>query len=174
VEELRIFERVLGDVAEHRDIAGPLCQPAHDLDAAEEQQIVDHRHEPGGCCDLDVLRRHDDAAIGRAQARQGFVEAHFPLRHTDDGLKIKVDAVLLERAADELEHRGIGERARILGHRGSILGFARTRAGYLVQQLLKVFQLGPNFPLVQFRALGESRRDFGNLPSGVVERSAHG
>ena len=114
-EEFRIGQRVLRDVAEHRDVAGLLRQAAHELDAAKEQQIVDDRHEAGGCGDLDVLRRHDDAAVGRAQTRQRFVEAHLALRQADDRLKVEIDAVLFERAADELEHRGFGERARDAG-----------------------------------------------------------
>jgi len=40
---------------------------AHDLNAAEEQHVVDKRHQARRLGDADVLRRHDERAVFGAQ-----------------------------------------------------------------------------------------------------------
>src|SRR6185437_7425257 len=95
-EELRIDHRVAGNVAEDADVALLLRQTAHNLYAAEEEQVVDNRHQALRRGELDVLGRHDDRSVFAAQARQRLIEAQLALRQADDRLEIEIDATLFE------------------------------------------------------------------------------
>ena len=111
-EEFRIRQRVAGDVAEHADLAALLGQAAHDLDTAEQQQIVHHAHQSGGRGDLDILRRHDHRAVFGAQPRQRFIEAQLALRQADDGLQIEIDAVFFQAGADGFQKIALAQAGR--------------------------------------------------------------
>ena len=112
-KEFRIRQRIAGNVAEHADFAALLHETPHDLHAAEQQQIVDHRHQAHGRSHFHILRRHDEGAVFGAQARQRLVEAQLALRQAHDRLEIEVDAVFLERGADGFEQAGFAQRVEI-------------------------------------------------------------
>ena len=102
-EEFGVGQRVAGDVAEDADLAALLRQAPHDLDAAEQQQIVHHAHQPGWRRHLDILGRHDHRAVLGAQPRQRLVIAQLALRQADDGLQVQIDAVFFQAGADGLQ-----------------------------------------------------------------------
>jgi len=89
-------QSLAGDVAEDADVAALLGQAAHDLHAAEQQQIVHHAHQARLAGHRDILGRHDDLAIVIAQPRQRLVIAQLALRQADHRLQIKIDAILFE------------------------------------------------------------------------------
>jgi hypothetical protein len=103
-EEVFVGEARRRDVAEDADPALLLRQPAHDLHAAEQQEVVDGGDQARRLGDRQVFRRHDHPARGVAQPRVALVIGRAPLRQADHRLQVEVDAVVGQRLADDLHH----------------------------------------------------------------------
>jgi hypothetical protein len=107
IEELpevrRIAQRRCADIAEHADVAALQLQAARHLHAAKQQQVVDLRHQADAFGVIDEVAGRDDVAFLGAQARQRLVVAHLALRQRDDWLQIKIDAVGVDRLADQFD-----------------------------------------------------------------------
>ena len=93
---------VLGDdIAEQSDLAIFQQQPAQHLHAAEQHQVVDLRHQAGG---FGMARksagRMSVPCVG-AQPGHRFVIAHLALRQRQDRLQIEIDAIGIDRFADD-------------------------------------------------------------------------
>ena len=67
-KQLRIVQRGCGDVAEQADLAVLELQAAHHLHAAEQQQLVDPRHQPAGFGRFEEIRRLQHVAFARCAA----------------------------------------------------------------------------------------------------------
>ena len=92
------------DVAEQADLAVLELKAAHHLHAAEQQQLVDLRHQPAGFGGVEELGRLQHGAIGGAQPGERLVVADLALRQRDDRLQIEIDAAGIDRVADGLDH----------------------------------------------------------------------
>ena len=69
-EEAAVGQRVGRDVEEEADIGVALADAPQGLDAAEQQQVVDRRHQAVALRDVEILLRHDHPAVVRcARAR---------------------------------------------------------------------------------------------------------
>ena len=104
VEEL-LKHRAVGEgrfreIAEQADIAVLEQQPPHHLHAAEDDEIVDLRHQSGALRQRDEIGGLQDVAGLGAQPRHRLVVAHFPLRQRHDRLQIEVDAIGIDGAPD--------------------------------------------------------------------------
>ena len=160
-----------------------LDQAAHDLHAAEQQQIVDHAHQPGRFGDLDVLRRHDQRTVFGPEPRQRLVEAQLALRQADDRLQIEIDAVFFQAGADGFQQVGFAQRVEI-GARGvvgaafdelllgdrSVLGLFGDAGGEIAHQPFEQLQFGDDL-LALGAGLGLERRlHLVHLAARVFER----
>ena len=110
-EEGRVDQRRGADIAEQADVAALELQAARHLHAAEQQQVVDLRHQADAFGVFDEIAGRDDVAFLGAQARQRFVVAHLALRQRDDRLQIEIDAVGVDRLADQIDDGVAAERA---------------------------------------------------------------
>ncbi len=124
-EEVLIAQRGQRDVAEDGDLAILARQPPYDLHAAEQQQIVDRRHQAFRLGDAEILSGHKDLPGLVAQARKALVEDGAALRQADHRLQVEVHAVVGQGLADggeQGDRLGIVAAARAgdrrLGRRG--------------------------------------------------------
>ena len=123
-------------IAEQPDVAVLEQQPAHHLDAAQHAQTVELRQQRTGFGKREEVRRGDDFAVTGIEPRYRLVVAHLALRQRDDRLEIKVDPLVLDRAADQrddgvaIEPGEGGDSARAGGfRRTSPWGSPRRRIG---------------------------------------------
>ena len=100
VEELReeglVAQRGQRHVAEDADLAVLTGQTAHDLGAAEQQQVVDGRDQTFALGDRQVFGGHHHPVVGGAQTGEAFIEDGPALGQGNDRLQVEVDAVLGE------------------------------------------------------------------------------
>ncbi len=96
-------KRRQGDVAEDADLAVLPRQTAHDLGAAEQQQVVDGGDQALALGDGQIFGRHHHAVGRVAQAGEALVEDGPALGQGDDRLEVEVDAVLGEGVVDGLQ-----------------------------------------------------------------------
>ncbi|MFT3809480.1 MAG: hypothetical protein QM698_06130 [Micropepsaceae bacterium] len=166
-KELRVVQRGERDIAEDADIALAGGEAADELHRTEQQQIVDRRHQPRLFGDGQILRRHDGAPVGGAQTRQRFVEFQLALRQADDRLHMQIDAVVDQRALDDIQHfrfrRGGDGLRRGLTRRG---GGGRA---HLRQALLDLPHLGRGFGLRRLHALHPLHHALGELTHQRLE-----
>ena len=103
-EQLRVVQRGRGDIAEQADVAVLELEPAHHLHAAEQQHVVDPRHQPAGLGRVEEFGRLQHGAVLGPQPGERLVVADLALRQRHDRLQIEIDAVGLDRGADDLDH----------------------------------------------------------------------
>jgi hypothetical protein len=129
-KDIRIRQRRLRQAAEHTNVAVLEHKPAHDRDAAEDQEIVDLRHQSGAFGERDEVARVQYLTGLAAQPRRRLVVADLAVRQRDDRLEIEIEAIGLDGAADCGQRlvgragsgsptlpRGIGERRALVGCR---------------------------------------------------------
>ncbi len=102
-EKLRVGQGRRRDVAEHSNLAVFRQQPARHLDAAEQHEMVDLRHQAGRLRVGEEVDGRDDFAVAGPQPRHRLVVAPLALRQRDDGLQIEVKPIGLDRSADHGE-----------------------------------------------------------------------
>ncbi len=93
---------VAADIAEQPDLAVLQLQAPHHLHAAEQQQIVDLRHQAGGFGILDEIGGRNDVAGFGPQPRHRLVEAHLALRQRHNRLQVKIDPAGIDCAGNQL------------------------------------------------------------------------
>ena len=179
-EEFLVGQGVAGNVAEDADVAALLGQAAHDLHAAEQQQIVDHAHQARLAGDLHILGRHDDLAVLVAQARQRFVIAQLALRQADDGLQIKIDAIFFQGRADGFQQLALFAQGVEIGRSRPALrldfrlrpgrGALGNLAGEVAHQGFQNLQLGDDLLFLGLATLFDLAADFAQPGAGVMQR----
>jgi hypothetical protein len=107
VHELQNFRELPSDrsasmrrLLQNRPISRFLSwQAAHHLHAAEQQKLVDLRHQPPASAARGNSRAQHGAIRG-AEPRERLVVADLALRQRDDRLQIEIDAAGIDRVAD--------------------------------------------------------------------------
>ena len=102
-EEGFVAQRGQRYVAEDAYLAILSRQAAHDLGAAEQQQVVDGGQQALALGHRQVFGGHHDPVGRVAQAGEAFVEDGPALGQGDDRLQIEVDAVFRQGVMDGLE-----------------------------------------------------------------------
>ncbi len=93
-EEAAVGDGMGRDVAEKIDVLVAAMYFAHQLDAAEQQHVVDRGDQPGAFGQPDILIRQDHGAALGAQPGEALIKAPLALRQADDRLQNQVDPVV--------------------------------------------------------------------------------
>ena len=127
-EESFVNQRLRRDIAEQDGIAIARGQAAHDLDGAEQQQIVDPGYLARENRFRNKSRCFDQVATVITQSGEGFIVLHLALRQCHDRLQVELHPVGIECRRDQFAHGHV--RLRLFGrHRGTcgkaLVGFIR-------------------------------------------------
>ncbi len=92
----RSAERALEMFRKKPTLALALRSFSQQLDAAEQQHVVDRGHQAEALGDVEILLEHQHLAVRRLDPRIAFEEAALPLRQADDRLQGELDPVLAQ------------------------------------------------------------------------------
>jgi hypothetical protein len=93
------------DVAEESDIGIFTLRATDELNAAEQQHIVDCRDQPFPFGDPDILIWHQHGAVFSTDTGKRFVEHPLPLWQANDRLQNQIDAILFQSISDYFQNR---------------------------------------------------------------------
>jgi hypothetical protein len=101
---MAISQAVCRYVAEEANILLAVLRPADQLDTAEQQHVINRRHQTFTFSDPDILFWDEIIAILIPDTRKGFIKNTFALRQLNDRLKDQIDSVLFKPIAQNFEN----------------------------------------------------------------------
>ena len=136
-------------IAEQSDFAVLHEKPADDLNTAENDEVIELRHEPAALSLRHKLGFVHSLAGRAAQARHGLIETDLASRQGHDRLQVEIDTICVDGVADGLErdfvhHRNGWLRGAIVRgaawcwrrHGTSYRGLLGSRAGHCIERRL--------------------------------------